>query len=112
MGSPYEDEACTQRTGGDHIVSGDAFGVGNMVCSQSPLVRGTFYSLTECLSDGTVYAKVYGSDDTRCAEDLYMEVLMFPGAISSAPAGGICALGKFADGRQEYYRCVNARVNG
>lgn len=104
VGSPYADEGCTEKTGGDHIISGAAFGVGNSVCSQSTLVRGNLFSLSECLSDGTVYAKVYGEEDSRCSEEMYLELLMFPGVVSSSPAGGICALGEFEDGRKEYYR--------
>lgn len=92
---------CTKRTGGDHIVSGPAFGVGNADCSDSPLVRGSLFALTQCLDDMTVYAKVFDSEDSGCTGDLTKEVLMFPGGTD---AGGVCALGQFKDGRKEYYR--------
>ncbi|CBJ48601.1 hypothetical protein Esi_0039_0061 [Ectocarpus siliculosus] len=40
IGSPYSDPFCEERTGGDHIVSGNAFGIGNGECSLSPLGEG------------------------------------------------------------------------
>lgn len=58
IGSPYKDMYCLDRAGGDHIVSGHAFGVGSGECSESPLVRGPRYALSECRADNTVYAQV------------------------------------------------------
>lgn len=58
IGSPYKDKFCLEREGGDHVVPGHAFGVGNGECSLSPLVRGPRYALTECREDHTVYAQV------------------------------------------------------
>lgn len=58
LGSPYSDKFCTDRTGGDHVVSAHAFGIGSGGCSLSPLVRGPRYALTQCRDDGSVYAQV------------------------------------------------------
>lgn len=104
VGSPYTDRMCEHRAGGDHIVPGEAFGVGNRKCTLSTLVRGPLFSLSECMDDGTVYSKVYGPDDINCSGELHNEVLMFPRAAQADMTGGICALGVFEDGRREYYR--------
>ena len=104
VGSPYTDRMGEHRAGGDHIVPGGAFGVGNIECSLSTLVRGKLFSLSECMEDGTVYAKVFGPDDINCSGELYNEVLMFPRAAQTDMTGGMCALGIFEDGRREYYR--------
>lgn len=104
VGSPYKDSMCEERLGGDHVVRGAAFGVGNTACSISTLVRGKQYALTECMDDGTVYAKVFDGNDQRCQGDVRLEMLMFTGSVGSGVGGGICALGKFKDGRREYYR--------
>ena len=58
IGSPYKDMHCLERAGGDHVVSGHAFGIGSGDCSLSPLVRGPRHALTECRADHTVYAQV------------------------------------------------------
>eukprot|EP00752_Nemacystus_decipiens_P012282 g10888.t1 len=104
IGSPYKDMHCLQRTGGDHIVSGHAFGVGSGDCSKSPLVRGPRFALTECRADHTVYAQVFGPEDSMCRDEMRLEMVMFPRAESGDRSGGMCALGHFEDGREEYYR--------
>eukprot|EP00903_Cladosiphon_okamuranus_P014790 g13701.t1 len=104
IGSPYKDMHCLERMGGDHVVSGHAFGVGSGACSKSPLVRGPRYALTECRPDSSVYAQVFGPDDSACAGDMRLEMVMFPRAASDDRSGGMCALGHFEDGSEVYYR--------
>lgn len=104
VGSPYKDMYCEEREGGDHIVPGSAFGVGSGDCSESQLVRGPRYALTECLDDNTLYAQVFGSEDTSCSGELRLEMVMFPRAETGDTSGGMCALGRFDDGREVYYR--------
>ncbi|CAN0083944.1 unnamed protein product, partial [Hapterophycus canaliculatus] len=106
VGSPYSDKFCLDRTGGDHVVSGHAFGVGSGDCSLSPLVRGPRYALTKCKEDNTVFAQVFTPEDSACAGDVRLEMVMFPQAATGEADGGMCAKGTFEDGHEEYYRCA------
>ncbi|CAM9653973.1 unnamed protein product, partial [Scytosiphon promiscuus] len=112
VGSPYSDKFCEDRTGGDHIVSGHAFGIGSGDCSLSPLVRGPRYALTECKDTGMVYAQVYDSDDSTCGGDLRLEMVMFSKAGEGDGHTGMCALGTFEDGHEEYYRIKSCTTEG
>lgn len=58
VGSPYSDNQCSTRTGGEHVVPGSAFGVGSGVCDKSFLSRGRLYALSKCMSDGSVFSQV------------------------------------------------------
>ncbi|CAB1113100.1 unnamed protein product [Ectocarpus sp. CCAP 1310/34] len=105
IGSPYSDPFCEERTGGDHIVSGNAFGIGNGECSLSPLVRGPRYALTECDTEtNLVLAQVFSPEDSTCSGDTRLEMIMFARAVDNDTNGGMCALGHFEDGHEEYYR--------
>lgn len=49
-------------------------------------------------------SQVFGPDDTTCAGDMRLEMVMFPRAVSDDRSGGMCALGHFEDGSEVYYR--------
>ncbi|CAM9624387.1 unnamed protein product [Ectocarpus sp. 6 AP-2014] len=110
IGSPYSDPFCEDRTGGDHIVSGNAFGIGNGECSLSPLVRGPRYALTECDTEtNMVLAQVFSPEDSTCSGDTRLEMIMFARAVDDDTNGGMCAKGHFEDGHEEYYRRAQRR---
>ncbi|CAM9643308.1 unnamed protein product, partial [Ectocarpus sp. 8 AP-2014] len=110
IGSPYSDPFCEDRTGGDHIVSGNAFGIGNGECSLSPLVRGPRYAQTECDTEtNMVLAQVFSPEDSTCSGDTRLEMIMFARAVDNDTNGGMCAKGHFEDGHEEYYRRAQRR---
>ena len=49
-------------------------------------------------------SQVFGPDDSTCSYDMRLEMVMFPRAADGDRSGGMCALGHFEDGREEYYR--------
>lgn len=58
IGAPYEDNQCTKKSGDQHVVPGEAFGVGSAVCDRSFLSRGRLHALSTCMTDGSVFTQV------------------------------------------------------
>lgn len=49
---------------------------------------------------------MYSPDDSTCGGDLRLEMVMLSQAGTEDTHTGMCALGTFEDGHEEYYRCA------
>lgn len=69
----YNDDACTDPTGNEEVVSGDIFGY-NGGCTQVSEFNNW---LVECGDDGTVRTQLFAADDTTCSGEVYIESVSY-----------------------------------